>query len=580
MTATDRRPRRWPRPSSPREARIEIWLIVGLLLLGVVLPLVVSAFAGSLEIPRNDDWSYRRTAVGFATTGRITLDGGSLPLMIGQALFTWPFLSLSGFEPWGFAVVGVVFAIGAVASAYALARQVLPARLAVIPVVLLLLMPGYLAYATSYMSDVPAMVGAFACLAIGAHALKRTPVRTGFVLASVAVGFFAFTIRDFAVAAPASVVVATLCVDPRRRYWLIAIALGVACAGVYAWRATLPGQFGDLPFYPNGIVRIIEAVFSAALVLSPAAILAAARWRHHWRRFDVIVGAELGLVLVGLRVIQWVSSGNMPLILLDNLMSQWGSPGPNVLPGVRPVLFPDPVWSAFNVLAMAAVVITFAIGAGIAGVHIRRSRSSLRGAISRVGSPPGLMFIFVVATTAGLAVFGMRFSLFDRYLWPLVVPMATLFLYVPQDLQTAASAGVERPAQLPFTATAVVVGLVLASFSVTYLLNSNAFDAGRWRAGEALVQLGLAADQVDAGYEWMGGHATSRASVVTPGSGQSYRDLWPSFQLCGFVSSSPQAAASAELVGTESYRLHLVAGETEALYLYRLTTPECVPAAD
>ena len=175
------------------------------------------------------------------------------------------------------------------------------------------------------MSDIPAMIAAFACLAIGAAALRLRPVQTHLVLASVLVGFFAFTIRDFAVAAPASVVVAALCLEPRRRYWLIAIALGLACAGVYVWRATLPGQFGDLPFYANGVARIIEAIFSASLVLSPAAILAAARWRHHWRRFDLIVGVELGLVLVGLRVIQWVSTGEMPVILLDNLARRSGA---------------------------------------------------------------------------------------------------------------------------------------------------------------------------------------------------------------------------------------------------------------
>ena len=100
MTAADRRPRRWALRRNPREAGTETWIVVGLLLIGVLLPVIVGAVAGSLEIPRNDDWSYRRTALGFATTGAIILDGGSLPLMIGQVLFTWPFLAFSGFESW------------------------------------------------------------------------------------------------------------------------------------------------------------------------------------------------------------------------------------------------------------------------------------------------------------------------------------------------------------------------------------------------------------------------------------------------------------------------------------------------
>src|SRR6266576_2594720 len=202
MTAPARRSRRWPRPTDPREARHETWLLVGLLLLGVVLPVVVGAIAGSLEIPRNDDWSYRRIALELARTGRLALDGASQTMIVGQIVVTQPFLWLSGLQPWGFTAAGIVFAVGAMVAAYVMARQVLPPRLAVIPVLLLVVFPGYLAYATSYMSDVPAAAAEFACLALGAIALARRPVPAGWLLAAVAVGFLAFSIRDFAVAAP------------------------------------------------------------------------------------------------------------------------------------------------------------------------------------------------------------------------------------------------------------------------------------------------------------------------------------------------------------------------------------------
>ena len=172
-----------------------MWFGTGLLLLAVVLPLVVGAVAGSLEIPRNDDWSYRRIAVDLARTGEFALDGISETMIIGQVLFVQPFLALSGAELWAFTIVGVVFAAGGILSAFAMARRVLPAREAALAAALLAIFPGYLAYATSFMSDVPALAAQFLCLALGAIAIRRRPVHMGWLLASVAMGIFAFSIR-------------------------------------------------------------------------------------------------------------------------------------------------------------------------------------------------------------------------------------------------------------------------------------------------------------------------------------------------------------------------------------------------
>ena len=120
----------------PREGRSsrrqEGWLLAALVLMAVVLPLVVSAGAGSLEIARNDDWLYRRIAVDLAQTGRLALGGMSSTMIVGQILFTQPFLWLSSLQPWAFTAAGVVFAVAGILSAHAFARQLLPARRAVL----------------------------------------------------------------------------------------------------------------------------------------------------------------------------------------------------------------------------------------------------------------------------------------------------------------------------------------------------------------------------------------------------------------------------------------------------------------
>jgi hypothetical protein len=195
-----------------------------------------------------------------------------------------------------------------------------------------------------------------------------------------------------------------------------------------------------------------------------------------------------------------------------------------------------------------------------------------------------LFLMFLLTTGAGIALFGLRYSLFDRYLWPIVPTLAILFLHVPTDLEVVPEARVGGDApQLSSQAVsgAVIAGAVLAGVAIVYLVNAHAFDVGRWRAGETLQRLGIPADRIDAGYEWMGYHARVRATVPTAAAGPtSYRDLWPEFQLCGLVSSIPQPAGSGDLVGTVTYELNLVAGPAETLYLYRNTSPDCAVGAD
>jgi hypothetical protein len=555
---------------------------VGLFLLGVVLPVVVGAMAGSLEIPRNDDWSYRRISLDLARTGQLALDGASQTMIVGQILLAQPFLWLSGLQPWGFAAAGIVFATGAMVSAYVLARQILPPRVAVIPVLLLALSPGYLAYATSFMSDVPALVAEFVCLILGARAVTRRPVSTAWLVAAVAVGFFAFSIRDFAVAAPASVIVAALCAEPRRwRHWGVAIAFAAASIALYLWRATLSGQLGDVGPAKEAPGGVILAAASIAFVCAPAAIVAAIRWHRHWRGVDVVVGLFAGWLLVDFHVYEWMTLGKMPIIFLGNLSSQYGVPSWGLMLGGRPLVIDDSLWLAINVVALAACLISLGVGTGIAGAHLRRHMSSFVEFVQRFGSPQGLLLLFSASSTLGLAIYGLRFNIYDRYLWAIVPVVATLLLYVPSDLagreMTSTSS---RRAWGSAGAATLGVG-ILATMSIMYLVNSHAFDVARWRAGDVLARLGIATNEIDAGYEWLGYHATVQARPGRPAPDPViwYRGWWPAFRMCGYVSAVPDPSVASRFIGTMSYRLFLVAGDTEQLYLYRVNDPGCPSTA-
>ncbi len=546
----------------PRTARgWDALLIAGLLLLGVAIPYVTGVIAGSLEIPRNDDWAYRRIALELAGTGVISLHGVTT-MIIGQILIAQPLLWLSGLHPWAFTAAGVLFATGGVIGAYVLARQFLAPLRAVLPALLLLLFPGYLAYATSFMSDVPALAAQLFCLAMGAIAFRRRPVREPWLLASVAVGCGAFSVREFAIAAPASVLVGAICAEPRRlRHWGLAIAVATGVGLLSLFRLDLPGQDLGGGILVVSISQTTQALAIVALVLSPAALAGALRWRSRWQRLDVVIGAEIGLVLAGARLFQWYQNGTMPLVILNKIASQYGAPQREMFLGDRPLLFGDASWAIVNGLALGTTVAVLAVGAGIAGAYLRRCDRSLGMLIKGLGSPVGLLVLFSLGLAIGLTVYGSTRAVFDRYYWALVPPIATLYLYVPRSIASPRETSASR-VSLVFVALAMTILAVLTSVSVIFMLNSNAFDAARWRAGERLVHLGLRPEEIDAGSEWVSYYRTSASSALRE---------------CGFVTSKNVKPSGVELVGTMGYSLYLVGGQTEPLYVYRRTGPECMP---
>jgi hypothetical protein len=579
------------RKSAPRLGRSEAWAVAGLLGFAVVLPTIIGIASGALDLPRNDDWSYRRIALHLFQTGRFELDYANQSSLVGQVLLAQPLLWLSGGASWGFAVVGVLFESAAIIAGYLALRRLLAPLLAALAIGLLPLFPGYLPYAVSFMTDVPAIAAGFACLGLGMVAFERRPIRYRWLIASLAVGLFGFSIREFALAAPVTVVVAAVLAEPRRpRPWFAAIALFVASVAFFEWRSSLTGNYSGFAPSSAGAYRLPLAASSVALVLLPAAVVGLSRWRQRLRLLDVVLGIGIGVFLVSGPVTGLIDTGRLPQVLLDVNMTQWGAPAQFYLTGGRPILFPDPIWTALSSLALVATVIVAGVGGGIVGAYIRHGLARPASMLSRLASPAGLLVIFVAGTAAGMTWFGFRWWIYDRYFWSLVPPLAALLLYVPPGFRAPRIVGAapdERPkrrtdAGLPvraaLTATAALLVIVLGAASVAYLLNSAAFDAARWRAGEALVQEGIPADSVDAGYEWVGYYASSVADFGHPLPGLNWWEgLWPGFHRCGLVASESQDLPSTQLVAVDwaAYRLLLFVGPDEPLYLYRVTGGGC-----
>jgi hypothetical protein len=166
-----------------------------------------------------------------------------------------------------------------------------------------------------------------------------------------------------------------------------------------------------------------------------------------------------------------------------------------------------------------------------------------------------------VAALAAAAV--LDAALLDRYLWPALLPGAILLL---------AARSPHRPVRGRIPPAALVALAVSAALALALTANSDAYDAARWRAGEA--QAGLPPLAIDAGFEWIGAHSTTVADPARRVGGNPQQSWWTKmFALpapCIEVANSVLTSPGYRLTGTVSWRPLLVAG-TAHLYIYRRT---------
>ena len=311
------------RPRASPSLRWDVALLAGLLILGVAIPFVVGLAAGSQDIARVDDWVYRRIAIDLATRGVLSLHSVTT-MLIGQIILVQPFLKIFGPQSAAFSAFGAVSAIGAVLASYLLARQFLAPRRAALATIPLLIFPGYLAYATSFMTDVPTLALEMTCLALGVVALRHRPVRIRWLLASAAVGCLAFSIREFAIAAPVAVLLAAICAQPRRvQTWAVVLGVAACCALLVVVKSTLPGQDLGSPYGYIGtgadLSQLVEALAVVSLALLPVTIVTAVQARRSWKRADMMIGAELGIVVIAYQLFEWHQNGTIPLVFLSGL---------------------------------------------------------------------------------------------------------------------------------------------------------------------------------------------------------------------------------------------------------------------
>jgi hypothetical protein len=575
-----------------------ILAVAVLLGVGVGIPLLLGALSGALFVPRNDDPGYRRIALDLFSTGHLQINGWGAMTLVGQIAYVQPFLWVSGGAAWAFTASTIVLGATGIVTGYSLVRRVLSVPRSTLAVLGVLVFPGFLLNTTTFMTDVPAWSAEVVCLGLGAVALDRLGRRRwAWLGASLVVGCFGFAIREFAIAAPVAVL-AVHAVTPlgrRRVYWIAAGSAIAACCAIYLFKLHLPGQDPmrlDLSSVSFRAFRM--GLATVALVLAPVLAIAVRSWWRRWRPADVLVGLAAGLIFFHGPLQEALRTGAWPWMIVGNLIDASGSLDSGALAGWRPLLYAPPSWDILNAAALFAGLAVFAMGGGVMGAYLRGVLRDLRGGRERralwhgTASTWTLLALFVVLYGGGICAWSLVFGFYDRYLWPLVLPLYAILLRLP----TAAPSG-HGPSSAPASRAspigrilrgamagfaAVLLGSIAAT-SFVLLLNADAFDAARWKMGEKAVAGGIPAERVDAGFEWVDFYATGLATpgVPPPALGAHYETWWPSFHLCALVSATPWTSDALRLLEADeaAYRLFLFGGPSEPLYLYRVQDPSC-----
>lgn len=525
---------------------------------------------GAIGAFRNDDWVYARALYRLVDTG-VFAPEFSMASLLGQLVLAAPVAAVFGHSVVALqALTAVVSAWGLVAS-YLLVRSFLPRVVAIVVVGALAVGPLYSSLAISFMSDPYMYALSVTCLLLGHRAVAHT--RSGFVwlAAALVVGFWAFSVREFGLAAPACVVVVYAYHRLRRRAYgqvgvAVAAGLVVLAAAILflLWRRALPGTMVQAVgvAWPSAyaVTMLTRSAVTLGLFMAPVAALGSPRrvlaaLRRFWWVPVLVVGVLAGL--------SWMTTSTFkPLPNYVTTTFPYGETVAGTAPGVTPAR----LYQAEELAGLAVVFVAVAVV--VTALWTIRSRRQDEAPETGIAAGFQLTAAFAVAYTGGLlAVQGYTGALlFDRYFLPSIVPVAATVAYA------AVRAGL-------VTSTTRRIALVgLAIFALVGLWTTdlaNLDDGVKHRMGTAWVAKGYDPATVDAGYEWFGYHNPNPFGVRKTSPDEPwYWGLFPATTTCVRISYDDGSALSSERT-VDSITVKTLIGRGVT---YRVTVPNVTPA--
>lgn len=482
------------------------------------------------DFPLSDDWSYAKGALAFARGGGIHYFGWSAIPLLGQWLWSLPFVWILGESHVSLRLSTIVLsAVGCAAFFDLLRREGLDARRATFAVAALALNPLYFMISGTFLSDVPALAGALIGLALYARAFERGSLRL--LLGAGLVTTLAIATRQSAVAASfAAFIVLLRQRDLRSKpLWIFAVVLpAIVGMATLLWFNARPDIQPVAPQAPK-FVPALHLAFVAlhAMGLSALPQVALDPAVRSWKAFAVSITA-LTAAYFGL-----ARSELFPF--LGNILTPWGA-----MPGT--VLGEAPLVLGIR----TRVLLTIAGGLGAAWLV---SRAMVLGR----SSASTLLTLFTLAS------FGIMLTsphVFDRY----------LLILLPWAFLAGAAPSTDAPRWNAGLAVLAVFGLLCFGSMSDWL----AWNSARWSLGRRAVASGIPATDIEGGFEWDGWHSPRAAGQKRPGprSGLMMRFTGGWFpRMTGAYALAFSQPVGTVRLASEPYRLWLAPGRHEFLLL-------------
>ena len=488
-------------------------ILVVLVLVTVVVPLVIAARSGAFGIPRSDDWSYLLTLFRFTDTGRISFNNWVSMTLVGQVALTAPVTALLGRNIRAVQVFTAFVGFGGLLTVVALGRRLVgrPAW-AVFVAVMVGVSPLWAPLAVSYMTDIPAFTAGMVTLLCGVIALRRHPVSLGWIVAAMAAGFVAFSIRQYAIVPAIAVAIvavwALAAAGDRRRMRRVLVALGVllvAAGLVFLWWRGYSNAKSLSPALPtphavwDAILKGTEFIRLLGLLIAPAVLLArpVRLVRNAWRSSPAVT-LVLGGVMSVLQVGIYVHVRATPFV--GNYVSRDGVLSRAVLEGERPDVIPTALFDLLVFVgATVAVLLAVAVVPFVVSLwnrlHTRRFT---------LDDPAGAAIVLTVVgySAAYFVAVVTKLPLYDRYALPFVPLLAFQVLRTSLGLPAAA----REPARTGVVVGAGVALALLATVGLVFAVDSAEFDGTRWHVAQLATDAGYPARKVNGGFEWVNYH--------------------------------------------------------------------------
>ncbi len=417
-------------------------------------------------------------------------------------------------------VVGV-FSVGLLFLTYLLGRQILTARVALIPVFVVGLSPLFGKLTVSFMTDIPSAFFISVSLLLGIQSLRSGRIRWSFVVLSLGAAFIAFSIREFGIMAalPTLLVVGYRSFRESRdviRVAVCAFVLAVLAMVLFTWRSGLPNGVPNSHIGVGDWLGTVAGVFFVlGFLLSPITLsISFRRWLNHTLKYRGI-SLLFGLILAV--VIAFLAGGEF----VGNIIMAYGSTWTSVGEGVP--TFPLLIDRMIRAIALVSVFVISSLLATLI-LNIPRPVSTyMRSAVRGVMQNPALAILGLFVAILGGAYLGgaliVGSPLFDRYSLPLLGPLSALMLavFARFDLISRTSIRMSQAVGL------AIYGLVAFIFTDT----AAQIDGARWAiAREVSATEGIAERYIDGGDPWFRYHQTGAGALGPPVVG---RPWWTTF---------------------------------------------------